>query len=84
VREKEIDMKLTYWVAKCENDSDAYSIRERTKKAAVAKRVEMVEQTYGRESDYGPVKKVEVEYRDAFDLMELCSDESHHHWEEGD
>lgn len=28
-------MKLTYWVAKCEQDSDVYSIRAKTRKEAI-------------------------------------------------
>lgn len=54
--------KLTYWYARCLNDSDAYSIRARTRREAAAR-------VTGRETDFGPVVKVVVEYRDGFDLV---------------
>ena len=69
-------MKLTYWYAECLNDSDAYAIREKTKKAAKAR----LEQGY-RAEDYGPILKVTVEYADAFDLMDQCSNEGRMYWE---
>lgn len=68
-------MKLTYWVCRCIDDSDAYSIRDKTKKAAVARREE-----YGAEG-FEPVKKVTVEYLDAFDLMNECTTEGRLWWE---
>ena len=52
-------MKLTYWVAKSEDDR-VYNVRERTKKSALI-------QAEGGE--YGPVTKVEITYTDAFDLV---------------
>ena len=69
-------MKLTYWYAECLNDSDVFAVREKTKKAAIA-------ELDGRhESDgYGPVIKVSIEYDNAFDLMEECSDQYRTHWE---
>lgn len=63
-------MKLTYWYAKCLNDSDAYSVRQKTRKAAEADKL-----SRHKSGDYGPVVKVTVEYDNAFDLMEKCSDE---------
>tara|TARA_R110002049_G_scaffold36683_1_gene116648 strand:+ start:274 stop:516 length:243 start_codon:yes stop_codon:yes gene_type:complete len=69
-------MKLTYWYAECLNDSDCYSIREKTKSAAIAEKASL----YNPEG-YGPVIKVTVEYDNAFDLMEKCSDEFSMHWE---
>ncbi len=69
-------MRLTYWYARCLDDADAYSIRERTKKAAVKAKAERHDP-----EAYGPVIKVTAEYTDAFDLMSLCSGEDHHHWE---
>ena len=71
-------MKLTYWLADCLNDSDVFSIRERTKKAAVAKLAEY------EPGWFGPVRKVTVEYDDGFDLMHECSCENRHWWESTD
>ena len=58
-------MKLVYWLAPCLDDSHVYSIREKTKKAVVAK----LNSGEYRKGSYGPVEKVVVEYSDAFDLM---------------
>lgn len=58
-------MKVTYWYSRCLDDSDAYSIRVRTKREAVAR----VQEAGG---GYGPVMKVTVEYRDGFDLLQRC------------
>ena len=69
-------MKLTYWYTECLNDSDCYSIREKTKKAAVA-----AVASHWNPDSYRPVLKVTIEYRDAFDLMKECSDECRMHWE---
>ena len=69
-------MKLTYWYSQCPHDSDVFSIREKTKKAAQA----MINAHYGGQGYPEPIK-VTVEYRDAFDLMEQCSQEDHHYWE---
>lgn len=57
--------KLTYWYARCEDDSNAYSVRERTKRAAVRAREELRKGG----AKYGPVFKVTVPYKDAFDLL---------------
>ena len=70
-------MKLSYWVAECLNDSKCYSLRAKTKKEVVA----LLASGNWRRSDYGPVKRVEFEYRDAFDLMENCLMESGGFWE---
>ena len=59
-------MRLVYWKCACLDDSDAYSIRERTRKKAV----EIREQD-GRER-FGEPVKITVEYRDGFDLMRMC------------
>ena len=64
-------MKLTYWKANHEYDSNCFSIRERTKKAAVAKL-----SASRNPEDYGPVHKVVIQYTDAFDLMTDCTDET--------
>jgi hypothetical protein len=73
-------MKLTYWYAKLEDDANCYSIRERTKREAVA------EKNLRGPERFGPVVKVEVEYASAFDLMKDCmsegglGEESQAHW----
>ena len=69
-------MKLTYWYAECLDDSDAYAVRAKTKKAAMADKF-----SRHNPEKYGPVIKVTVEYDNAFDLMEKCSDEFGMHWE---
>jgi len=72
-------MQLSYWISPCLNDSSAYSIRAKTKKEVVAQMKERNEEADG--CRYGPVKKVTIEYKDAFDLMLACSDESRGWWE---
>lgn len=72
-------MKLTYWYAQCLTDSDAYSIRERTKKEAKAK---MASLTPSESTEhFAPLKKVTVEYGDGFELMWLCAGEDRFYWE---
>jgi len=68
-------MKLTYWYAECNNDSDVYSIRTRTKREA---KETIAERGH---SEFGLIRKVTIEYKDAFDLMQACSMEDHHWWE---
>ena len=67
-------MKLTYWVAECLDDSQAYNIRHKTKKGATILR----DSLSGR---FSPVFKVTVEYTDGFDLMDQCSNEGRSWWE---
>lgn len=62
-------MKLIYWTAENLNDSKCYSIREKTRKAVIAKLAENIT------TEYGPVRKVIIEYADAFDLMKECTGE---------
>ena len=69
-------MKLSYWVAECLRDSKCYSLRAKTKKEVVV----MLATTHDP-AGYGPVKKVEIEYRDAFDLMNECMNEGGGYWE---
>jgi len=71
-------MKLTYWVIPHQCDSSAYNIRAKTKKAALEQAA-----NHWNDSDYLPetVKKVEVEYDNAFDLMAQCLEESSGYWE---
>lgn len=61
-------MKVTYWFAECLEDSNVYSIRERLKKTAK-------ELKDARPERFGPLVKVTVEYRDAFDLMSQATGE---------
>jgi hypothetical protein len=68
-------MKLTYWIADCLDDSDVYSIRERTKKECAARRQVLGEQGYGKP------RKVTVEYSDGFDLLNQCTCEGRQYWE---
>lgn len=70
---------MSYWYAQTLSDADVYSVRERTKKEAIA-----VLESLGFDDwkeEYAPPKKVTVEYSDGFDLLQKCSDESHHYWE---
>jgi len=71
--------KLTYWIARCNDDSDAYSIRTRTKKACEAEYQFRMKDRRGNAYDR-PIK-VTVEYSNAFDLMEQCMNESRGCWE---
>lgn len=66
-------MKLTYWVAECLSDSTAYSIRERTRKAVVARLNETGPNRMA--GSYGKPHKVVVEYDSAFDLLVQCLSE---------
>jgi hypothetical protein len=72
-------MKLTYWTAECIEDSNAYSIRTKTKREAVALKAEY-ESDEGT-VEYGPVNKVVVSYDDAFDLLTECLREGGAWWE---
>lgn len=69
-------MRLTYWVAECLDDSSAYNVREKTRKACAARVAEHHDQ-----GSYGAPKKVTVEYDNAFDLMDQCLGEGHGYWE---
>ena len=58
--------KLTIWKIECTDDSDCYSIRARTKKAALAKYHELDQpESFGSE-----VIKEVYQYPDAFDLVD--------------
>ena len=62
-------MKLSYWYARCLNDSECYSVIAKTKKEA-QKQVAAKDHT-----DFGPVEKRVLEYRDAFDLFDYVTSE---------
>lgn len=66
-------MKLTYWVAECLTDSTAYSVRERTRKAVVARLNQKGPQALA--GTYGKPHKVTIEYASAFDLLVQCLSE---------
>lgn len=73
-------MKLTYWISECECAS-VYNIRRETKKAVIAELFRLENDLVQDISDYSEPRKVTLEYDNAFDLLELCSNESHHWWE---
>lgn len=64
--------KLTYWVCDTRNDSPAYNIRAKSKREAVAK----YEAAIANGCSYDKPRKVEMVYRDAFDLMSWCLSEA--------
>lgn len=66
-------MKLTYWVAVCLDDADAYSIRTRTKRECVAR--------VAGQRGFAAPKRVTVEYDNAFDLLTQTTAESRLWWE---
>jgi hypothetical protein len=68
-------MKVTYWHAECLNDSQAYSIREKLKRNAVAAKAAADPEAYG------PITKVTVEVEDVFDLLRLALGECGAYWE---
>ena len=69
-------MKLSYWYSRCPNDSDAYSVRMKTRRGAL----EAIARSPDPETWPVP-RKVTVEYRDSFDLMTNCVDEGRLYWE---
>ena len=72
--------KLTYWVAPCLDDSDAYSIRAKTRKEVVA-----ILATYEDGcARFGKPKKVTVKYDNVFELLKDCLGEDRGCWEYGD
>jgi len=71
-------MRLTYWHIQCNDDADCYSIRARTKRAALAEAA----QHWNTDSfDVDSVHKVTVEYTDGFDLLDQCTGEGGAYWE---
>lgn len=70
-------MKLTYWVASCLDDSKVYNLRAKTRKALV----ELRDFSVKNGGQFGPPKKVSIEYRDAFDLAVECLCEGGGYWE---
>jgi len=70
-------MKLTYWVANCLEDSQAYNIRKPTRKA-VLEEINCGDYAPGM---YTKPHKVTVEYNNALDLLNQCLCESGPDWE---
>jgi hypothetical protein len=62
--------KLVYWVVPCLDDHPCYNVRAKTKKQAL----EWAER-HGDSYDSDRITKVEVFYKDAFDLMKLAMGE---------
>ena len=78
-------MKLVYWKIQCHNDSNVYSIRAKTKKEAIKLDNEDWNKdgykAWGEENAY--VKKIVINYEDAFDLVDLMlSEDSADNWSE--
>ena len=65
---------LTYWVARCERDSAAYSFRAKTKKECEKMLADYNDDPTDRR--YGPVTKHTIKYKDGFDLMDICLSEA--------
>ena len=89
-------MKLTYWIAECQDDSTCYSIREKTKKAVIGmliaggfKRIKRIKGFAGRlqTGHYSDTYKVTFEYINMLDAVQVLLSESKdghevHHGEE--
>ncbi len=70
-------MKLTYWVSEIETDNDVYNVRAKTKKECLRLR-----ELRDNCNSYGPVHKVTIEYKDAFELLSTAmSDEKYYEGE---
>ncbi len=70
-------MKLTYWVSANTSELHGqYDIRRKTKKAVVAH-----VKRYCNVENYTAPRKVTVEYGNALDLLNQCSEEGSHGWE---
>lgn len=67
-------LKLKYWVAHCIGDSDAYSIRTKTKKECESVRSHAP-------GSFKEPKLVEVEYDSGFDLVEMTLGPDRGFWE---
>lgn len=60
-------MKLVYWIAPCLTDGKCYNVRAKTRKVVLDEVVER-----DQCNTYGSPQKVEVTYKDAFDLVASC------------
>lgn len=61
-------MKLTYWSIECMEDSNAYDIRTKTKREALAKLADH----FDPEGFASVVERITIEYADGFDLLDSC------------
>lgn len=71
-------MRLIYWYSPCIDDSTVFSIRCRTKKEVVQRLQNEHGLTEGElpTESYGRVRKMVVEYRNGFDLLDRCLGDS--------
>jgi len=71
---------LTYWVSRCESDgafSASYSFRAKTKKECEKMLADHNAIETGKfATKYGPVTKHTIQYKDGFDLMDICLSEA--------
>ena len=63
-------MRLIFWTIPCPHDHNAYDVREKTKKAAIAEAMDRWDWTAERAK--WAVQKMVVEYDDSFDLLDRC------------
>ena len=59
--------RLTYWYARCLHDTNAYSIRRKTRKEVLVAIADT-----GVTDGFGMPVKVTVEYQDPLDLVNQC------------
>ena len=79
-------MRISYWYARCKNDSDVYSHREKTKKACLSRCQKSWpgELNNGKPAwtlEYCKPVRVTVEYDSGFDLLINCTCEGRLYWE---
>jgi len=67
-------MKVIYWKAQCNFDHDCYSIRAKTKKEC-KRLIEENEEWGVSPGDYDEPEKIVIEYKNAFDLVEILRSE---------
>jgi len=68
---------LTYWVSRCESDSASYGFRAKTKKECEKMLADHNAIENGPfATKYGPVTKHTIQYKDSFDLMDMCLGEA--------
>lgn len=67
-------MKLTYWYIACSNDSDCFSIADKTKKGALLQLIDLNIDDYTIYGEnYIELEKKELDYTDAFNLFDVIS-----------
>lgn len=70
--------KLVYWVAVQDRDNRCYNIVAKTKKECLQK-IASTTAWWGSSEYEAPIKR-EIHYKDAFDLMDRCTDEMGARW----